>query len=280
MLDDIEEISCPSEKEIVLKFSELSMERDRRKKKSSIPLINNLTKSKKEDLAVRRYTCLTKADRDSIIEDIFASGYYLENFKGQQEFHIVKVNKVGKRQERTFKFTCDSLLNLDDQKIKTEISFAGIDQIKPDESDDKNIIFKSKVRPINRILSYIKFSRYLKFKKNYEIHRSAKKKRNFHEPSTNFLSFLQLSASNRVLICRSRSERDSLLSRLIAAVAVYQSAARRQQDEMQHGVIGTYKLCLIIVIGYLTLSCRLLRQPNVTIICRKQTEHFWCLRFE
>jgi hypothetical protein len=193
MLDDIEEISCPSEKEIVLKFSELSMERDRRKKKSSIPLINNLTKSKKEDLAVRRYTCLTKADRDSIIEDIFASGYYLENFKGQQEFHIVKVNKVGKRQERTFKFTCDSLLNLDDQKIKTEISFAGIDQIKPDESDDKNIIFKSK-----------------------------------------------LSASNRVLICRSRSERDSLLSRLIAAVAVYQSAARRQQDEMQHGVIDYF----------------------------------------
>ncbi len=156
MLDDIEEISCPSEKEIVLKFSELSMERDRRKKKSSIPLINNLTKSKKEDLAVRRYTCLSKADRDSIIEDIFAAGYYLENFKGQQEFHIVKVNNVGKRQERTFKFTCDSLLNLD-QKIKTEISFAGIDQIKSDETDDKNIIFKSKVRPINSYLSYITF---------------------------------------------------------------------------------------------------------------------------
>lgn len=256
MLDDIEEISCPSEKEIVLKFSELSMERDRRKKKSPIPLINNLTKSKKEDLAVRRYTCLTKADRDSIIEDIFAAGYYLDNFKGQQEFHIVKVNKVGKRQERTFKFTCDSLLNLDDQKIKTEISFAGIDQIKPDDADDKNIIFKSKVRPINRYISNTTFLRPLKLRKVTEIRprkdffqmnsiqkwKKSSGHLNYH--CKHFNLFLQLSASNRVLICRSRPERDSLLSRLIAAVAVYQSAARRQQDEMQNGVIGTYSLAL------------------------------------
>jgi hypothetical protein len=46
------------------------------------------------------------------------------------------------------------MLNLDNNKIKTEISFAGIEYIKEDPNDDRVIYFKYKVHILSCFHSY------------------------------------------------------------------------------------------------------------------------------
>ena len=58
---------------------------------------------------------------------------------------MVKVNTNGKRQQRLFKLTCDSLLNIANNKIKTEISFAGIQSVCLDPTTDNAVLLHYKV---------------------------------------------------------------------------------------------------------------------------------------
>jgi hypothetical protein len=47
-----------------------------------------------------RYICQNKFDRDSIIEDIFTVCFNREYIKYSGEYKVIKVNKVGRHQER------------------------------------------------------------------------------------------------------------------------------------------------------------------------------------
>jgi hypothetical protein len=141
LMEDIEEISCNSDTELTVKFSSNSIDHQK---------LGLLKRAPKEEVDVRRYICQNKFDRDSIIEDIFTVCFNREYIKYAGEYKVVKVNKVGRHQERTFKFTCDSMLNLDNNKIKTEISFAGIEYIKEDPNDDRVIYVKYKLEPQGR----------------------------------------------------------------------------------------------------------------------------------
>eukprot|EP00727_Mastigamoeba_balamuthi_P010622 m51a1_g6182 hypothetical protein (799) ;mRNA; f:35434-38521 len=81
----------------------------------------------------RTYFCNSPQERDSIMADIFTCGFKKAQQKLPQEFPVVKVNRAGKAQERLFKLTIDSVMNLDNQqRIKTEVSFAGIEEVRVD----------------------------------------------------------------------------------------------------------------------------------------------------
>lgn len=66
--------------------------------------------------------------------------------KPAPEFKVTKVNQAGKHQERIFRLTIDSLLNLANNQIKSETSFAGIDSISMDQSEPDVAWLKLKVR--------------------------------------------------------------------------------------------------------------------------------------
>ena len=89
---------------------------------------------------VRTYICSTLAERDAILQDLFASGFRCGYSPGRQEFKVVKVNRAGKRQERVFKLTVDSLMNVSGAEIRHEMCFAGIEGVKAD-TDDKNVVW-------------------------------------------------------------------------------------------------------------------------------------------
>jgi hypothetical protein len=61
-----------------------------------------------------------------------------------QEYHVVKINSVNKQQQRVWKITTDSIMNLDANKIKTEFSFGGIEEINIDKDDERLIWLKFK----------------------------------------------------------------------------------------------------------------------------------------
>jgi len=63
------------------------------------------------------------------------------------EYKVIKVNESKKQQERTWLFTADSVLNLDKDKIKTEISFAAFEDVTKDPFSQKAFFIKLKVRP-------------------------------------------------------------------------------------------------------------------------------------
>jgi hypothetical protein len=71
------------------------------------------------------------------------------------------VNSKGKHQERLFKLTIDSLLNLDDSKIKTEISFSGIEEVTPDREYPEVIWLKFKAETVPRKIICNTFSKLL-----------------------------------------------------------------------------------------------------------------------
>eukprot|EP01096_Ripella_sp_DP13-Kostka_P003269 TRINITY_DN1472_c1_g2_i1.p1 TRINITY_DN1472_c1_g2~~TRINITY_DN1472_c1_g2_i1.p1 ORF type:complete len:333 (-),score=142.24 TRINITY_DN1472_c1_g2_i1:18-1016(-) len=103
------------------------------------------------DSSFRRYKILTRQDRDEIIEDIFRIGFqYGPVPLLPQEYRVTKVNKRGRHQERTFKFTCDSLLNIDNNNIKSEISFAGIENVEQDTHDPHVIWLQFKMESSRR----------------------------------------------------------------------------------------------------------------------------------
>jgi hypothetical protein len=92
--------------------------------------------------------CSCQEDRDEILEDLFTFAFRLSvpaQPDGRPsthlapppleadppEFRVTKLNRSGKPQERVFKITCDSILNLDASKIRSEIGFAGIEGVDP-----------------------------------------------------------------------------------------------------------------------------------------------------
>jgi len=102
------------------------------------------------DEVFRRYICRSPKERDMIIQDFFRVGFSsFGKQQQQQEWRVVKVNLSGKRQQRLFKLTCDSLLNISNNKIKTEISFAGISSVCLDSSLENAILlrFKGETEP-------------------------------------------------------------------------------------------------------------------------------------
>lgn len=92
----------------------------------------------------RRYIFTNAQDRDEVLLDIFRTGFSSAGGHLSQEFRVVKINKRGRHQDRTFKLTCDSLLNLDSSSIKSEISFAGIDSVTQDEAQPQVLYLQFK----------------------------------------------------------------------------------------------------------------------------------------
>eukprot|EP00002_Diphylleia_rotans_P030452 TRINITY_DN6259_c0_g1_i2.p1 TRINITY_DN6259_c0_g1~~TRINITY_DN6259_c0_g1_i2.p1 ORF type:complete len:771 (+),score=144.63 TRINITY_DN6259_c0_g1_i2:56-2368(+) len=90
-----------------------------------------------EDSKIRRYVCSTIDERDDILVDLFERAFFLPLVKTPQESTVIKINKAGRHQERYIKLTCDSILNLHDQSIRSEISFAGIEECRL-ETDQPN----------------------------------------------------------------------------------------------------------------------------------------------
>eukprot|EP01112_Ceratiomyxa_fruticulosa_P016885 TRINITY_DN5161_c0_g1_i1.p1 TRINITY_DN5161_c0_g1~~TRINITY_DN5161_c0_g1_i1.p1 ORF type:complete len:931 (-),score=175.29 TRINITY_DN5161_c0_g1_i1:271-3063(-) len=141
-LDEIEEISCKlGSCEIQMRFVVTADDISQKNK--------SLFGGSQADLEFRRYVCETETERDNILQDFFESGFKTNFMKVRQEYRVVKVNQVGKHQERTFKLTCDSLLNLSDNKIQSETSFAGIEGVHLD-GDPDIIWMKLKAEPFRR----------------------------------------------------------------------------------------------------------------------------------
>jgi len=92
----------------------------------------------------RRYIFSNAQDRDEVLLDIFRTGFSSAGGSIAQEFRVVKINKRGRHQDRIFKLTCDSLLNLDSSHIKSEISFAGIDSVEQDETQAQVLFLQYK----------------------------------------------------------------------------------------------------------------------------------------
>lgn len=147
LLTDIESISLNQEGVIVLNFSSESIERDSGKKKG---MFNVISLSNKADLETRKYICANKAESEKFMEDIFEAAFHATKLRYPQQFKVIKVNGVGKHQERIFKFTCDSLLNMDGHRIRTEISYAGIKDVKVDKHDVHTLYIQLKSETTSR----------------------------------------------------------------------------------------------------------------------------------
>jgi hypothetical protein len=70
------------------------------------------------DLLLRKYVFDTAQERDEVLLEIFRTAFYASACQYPQEYKVTKINKRGRHQERLFKLTCDSLLNLDGTLIK------------------------------------------------------------------------------------------------------------------------------------------------------------------
>ncbi|EGC34955.1 hypothetical protein DICPUDRAFT_79326 [Dictyostelium purpureum] len=110
---------------------------------------SNKDKDKLGDSTSRKYVCNDELERDHILQDIFETGFKMglssRSAKSlPTEYKVIKVNNVGKHQERIFKLTIDSLLNLDQQRIKSENSFAGIEEVTLDKDEDDVVWIKFK----------------------------------------------------------------------------------------------------------------------------------------
>ncbi|EGG14353.1 Ras GTPase activation domain-containing protein [Cavenderia fasciculata] len=112
--------------------------------------------------STRKYVCNGELERDHIIQDIFEAGFKmglarLSQSKGSlshdpsvNEFKVIKVNGAGKHQDRIFKLTIDSLFNLDQQRIKSENSYAGIEEVSVDTENNDIVWLKFKSEPNKR----------------------------------------------------------------------------------------------------------------------------------
>ena len=146
LLDDIEDISLTSEGDqttIVMTFSAGSAEREAGRRKKS--LFGQLGMKDKADLTTRTYICSSRQDAERFMEDVFEAAYRAQGLMDPLQYKVVKVNEVGKHQDRTFKITCDSLLNLDGNRIRTEISFVGIKQVDCDKNDPRVLWIQLKI---------------------------------------------------------------------------------------------------------------------------------------
>lgn len=161
-LADIEEMSAP------LNVPELRM----RFKEETAAAAKLSWGADPEDLVSRRYVCASLAERDAIVEDVFrfafkagaaagaggggggssGGGGVAAGGVGAGEFQVTKINQAGKRQARTVKLTCDSLLNLNERDIRSETAFAGIDEAVIDPSSPNTVLVKFKSEDFRRPL--------------------------------------------------------------------------------------------------------------------------------
>ncbi|KAF2074015.1 hypothetical protein CYY_004666 [Polysphondylium violaceum] len=134
-IDEIEEISSRlGSIEISMKLSSSADPCTFSKNTSLTGRIGFLSlKNNNEGSTSRKYVCNHELERDHILQDIFETGFKMGLRKSSKnlptEYKVIKVNGAGKHQERIFKLTIDSLLNLDQQRIKSENSFAGIEEV-------------------------------------------------------------------------------------------------------------------------------------------------------
>jgi hypothetical protein len=103
-----------------------------------------------KDLASRRYICANVQERDSILQDIYEMSFKNHWMKPPPEFKVTKVNQAGKHQERVFRLTIDSLLNLANNQIKSETSFAGIEGVFMDPVEPDTAWLKLKAENFRR----------------------------------------------------------------------------------------------------------------------------------
>eukprot|EP01105_Mastigella_eilhardi_P017740 TRINITY_DN4090_c0_g1_i2.p1 TRINITY_DN4090_c0_g1~~TRINITY_DN4090_c0_g1_i2.p1 ORF type:complete len:864 (-),score=248.79 TRINITY_DN4090_c0_g1_i2:54-2645(-) len=98
-----------------------------------------------QDQLYRRYICNSTEERDAIIQDIFTCCFKRSFTDKPQDYQVATVNNTGKKQDRTFKMTMDSLLCLNAQhQIKYEISFAGIEDVSSDIDHPDVVMLKLK----------------------------------------------------------------------------------------------------------------------------------------
>eukprot|EP01088_Endostelium_zonatum_P017075 TRINITY_DN4868_c0_g1_i2.p1 TRINITY_DN4868_c0_g1~~TRINITY_DN4868_c0_g1_i2.p1 ORF type:complete len:948 (-),score=182.08 TRINITY_DN4868_c0_g1_i2:93-2936(-) len=132
MLCEIEVMSTFTQgsPELQIHFSADSINNALQTKKANGGLLTRIKQSAADEV-FRRYLCENAQDRDMIIMDLFQAGFMKRTSYLPQEYTVIKINKSGKKQNRVFKLTCDSLMNLDggSMKIKKEIPFAGIDSV-------------------------------------------------------------------------------------------------------------------------------------------------------
>eukprot|EP01097_Dermamoeba_algensis_P012157 TRINITY_DN997_c0_g1_i7.p1 TRINITY_DN997_c0_g1~~TRINITY_DN997_c0_g1_i7.p1 ORF type:complete len:642 (+),score=119.86 TRINITY_DN997_c0_g1_i7:610-2535(+) len=134
-LTEIEDVSAYfNSNEICIRFCENNPKEG---KKSILKSITSNTM----DSVFRRYVCESKQERDEIIESIFMCGFKYDTINFSTEFKVVKVNHAGKRQDRIFKLTTDSLLNCDESKIQSEISFSGIEEVSLDQDNPNDVLW-------------------------------------------------------------------------------------------------------------------------------------------
>ena len=140
LLSQIDEISVasPGSLEIFMRFQ--ADPQKKKKKKTVFGAVRMIGSGSSQHEDIRTYICSTLAERDAILQDLYASAFRCGYSSGRQEFKVVKVNRVGKHQERVFKLTVDSLMNVANNEIRHEMCFAGIDEVKADQTD-KNVVW-------------------------------------------------------------------------------------------------------------------------------------------
>ena len=140
LLSQIDEISVasPGSLEIFMRFQ--ADPQKKKKKKTVFGAVRMIGSGSSQHEDIRTYICSTLAERDAILQDLYASAFRCGYSSGRQEYKVVKVNRVGKHQERVFKLTVDSLMNVANNEIRHEMCFAGIDEVKADQTD-KNVVW-------------------------------------------------------------------------------------------------------------------------------------------
>ena len=65
-------------------------------------------------------------------------------------YRVIKINQAGKHQNRTFRLTTDSLLNLDGSTIRTEVAFSGIESVRLDAARRDRLYLKYKAEDFEK----------------------------------------------------------------------------------------------------------------------------------
>lgn len=136
--------AIPGQPELVIGFSD-----DGRRPPVNMVGYFFSSKSTAEDLKSRRYLCESLAQRDAIIQDIFDAAMRATTVTLPQAFSGVEILH-GKRKDRIFKFSCDSMMELKGAEILSDVHFDGIDSIIMDENNPNLLHFKFKFEDFTR----------------------------------------------------------------------------------------------------------------------------------
>ena len=96
------------------------------------------------DSEFRKYRASSIDERNDIIYDIFERGFSAPAFPHDNQFEVVKQKGSGRKHNRTLKLTIDSVLTVAKGRIKKEVSFAGIESIHIDPTNESLVWLKYK----------------------------------------------------------------------------------------------------------------------------------------